>query len=345
MPNRSKPFTGFSTKGYFDQDAGWTTIHRLKSEGVTITKIAALTHCDRKTVRYQLSRPPPTVRTRAPSSKATPAAKRKKSVKSIVGHKKKNGLPKHNSVRELKWALKSIGIRVSKSTVLRDLHKLDMKYLVRPVCAAGAATPDVWRDKRLEAGNSWASASLNAAKMYFSDEKMFYADDGERCCWVAEGEEAPVFRKCRWSAKVHVWGVIGHNFRMLLFLDGLQNSASYIVTLTKFLAAYRHGYVFMQDGASCHTSGETKEWLALKNITVLSPWPPNSPDLNPIENLWSVVAKKVEKRMPCSGVEELKQIVRAEWNSVEVPLVNGLVASFPRRVAAMQSAKGESCQI
>ena len=50
------------------------------------------------------------------------------------------------------------------------------------------------------------------------------------------------------------------------------------------------GY-FQQDNAPCHKSRKTLGWLAQKNVNVLD-WLPSSPDLNPIENLWSIVKKE-----------------------------------------------------
>jgi transposase len=55
------------------------------------------------------------------------------------------------------------------------------------------------------------------------------------------------------------------------------------------------GDVFQQDGASCHTEKATRALFSDKSITVLH-WPANSPDLNPIENIWAVLKQNVEKK-------------------------------------------------
>jgi len=56
-------------------------------------------------------------------------------------------------------------------------------------------------------------------------------------------------------------------------------------------------FLFQQDGTPCHTARICMKWLSDKGIWVL-PWPGNSPDLNPIENLWSRLKRLVFGQTP-----------------------------------------------
>ena len=62
--------------------------------------------------------------------------------------------------------------------------------------------------------------------------------------------------------------------------------------------------IFQQDSAPCHIARIVKQWLAEPGVQLLD-WPGNSPDLNPIENLWVSIKKRVAQKK-CSSLEELR---------------------------------------
>ncbi len=54
-------------------------------------------------------------------------------------------------------------------------------------------------------------------------------------------------------------------------------------------------FIFQQDMVPAHTAKNTKSWLNDHGVGVLD-WPANSPDLNPIENLWGIVKSKIRNK-------------------------------------------------
>ena len=70
-------------------------------------------------------------------------------------------------------------------------------------------------------------------------------------------------------------------------------------------------WIFQQDSTPSDTSKKMKEFFTEYNMTVLD-WPGNSPDLNPIENLWYVMAKKVHACHQ-KNKRDLKEAVIRVW--------------------------------
>ena len=77
----------------------------------------------------------------------------------------------------------------------------------------------------------------------------------------------------------------------------------------------------MQDGASIHRAKHTKNWLNQKNIPILE-WPANSPDLNPIENLWGILTRAVyDNRKQFKTKDELKTEILKQWDLITKVLI------------------------
>ncbi len=73
-------------------------------------------------------------------------------------------------------------------------------------------------------------------------------------------------------------------------------------------------FIFQQDLAPVHTAKRTKSWLNDHGVGVLD-LQANSPDLNPKENLWGIVKRKMRNKRP-KNADELKAAVKETWASI-----------------------------
>ncbi len=91
-------------------------------------------------------------------------------------------------------------------------------------------------------------------------------------------------------------------------------------------------FIFQQNLAPAHTARGTKSWFNGHGVGVLD-WPANSPDLNPIENLWGIVKRKMgDTRL--NNAEDLKSAIKATWASITPEHATGWLP--PCHAALMQ---------
>jgi DDE superfamily endonuclease len=107
-------------------------------------------------------------------------------------------------------------------------------------------------------------------------------------------------------------------------------------------------YLFMQDNAPCHKANEILNFLK-ENKVPLMIWPPQSPDLNPLENLWFIFKATFHQRFTelfnhssksleaCYWYEE---VLKEVWYNIGQELVDTLIQSMSRRVQAVINAQG-----
>lgn len=237
---------------------------------------------------------------------------------------------------------------VSRSTVTRRLQRAGLKARV-PVSKPLISKTN--QKRRLQFAQEhviWTDDQWS--KVHFSDESKFnvIGSDGKSYVRRKIGERLSVncVKKTvkHGGGSVMVWGVFSADGPgPLVRLHGRVNAEVYKQLLQQHLLPYLGATrlqppIFMQDNAPCHTARKVKAFFEEENLSFMD-WPPQSPDLNPIENIWKIIGDKAHARNP-QNTEELWRILQEEWGALTTSFCDNLIKSCSRRCAAVIDSKG-----
>ena len=229
-------------------------------------------------------------------------------------------------------------IKVSRWGVARDLRALGN----RPYVRGSRPTPPY--KARTHFAEYWIRRGKRAAaRICFSDEHFVNINDhGTRLQWATciEDVEPRIHQDTRNIPNFQFWAAFGKDWRSELFILPVKdeetgkgwrmNGERYCKEcLTPAFAKVmkERNFIFMQDGARAHTSCVAKDHLDKLKIERIKNWPPRSPDLNPIEQVWALVNAKIQELCPLT-MADLVDCTQKVWKAIPVETLNNFQASF-----------------
>ena len=187
----------------------------------------------------------------------------------------------------------------------------------------------------------------------FSDEKTFYGKGFCGRIWVRRErgtalEPQYTVHKVAHPVKTNVWACFcaaGQGYAKL-FHETMDAARMKSILSTELLPSARlhfdvaraEEWWLLHDNDKKFRSLLVSEWLHNNGVQCID-FPPYSPDLNPIENLWAVLARACEKRA-CDTEDELDDAIATEWSNIDKNLLKELAHSLPARIAAVIAADG-----
>lgn len=259
------------------------------------------------------------------------------------------GRTKTTSSLRTEWQ-NAIGVPVSRELVNKRL--LRAGYRARRPLRKPLLRP-VHRQRRLQ----WARDHLlwripHWNHVIFSDEARFevYRHDGRlrvrRRVEELYHEDCILPRVQAGGGGLTVWGAFHSGGKTdLVVLEGNLNHRQYLRILRDTLMPFArghfgHNFVYQDDNAPAHRARAVADFFEQEEVEHMA-WPACSPDINPIENLWAEVTRRINQldQQPTT-VAECRQAVLDAWAAIPVETLRALAESMPRRVEALRAARG-----
>ena len=241
---------------------------------------------------------------------------------------------------------------VSTSTVQRRLREKGLKGRI-------AAKKPLLRKQNIVKRLRWAREHRNWTvrkwnKVVFSDESKFELFGNKRRVFVRRQVGERMSQNCvvptvkHGGGAVMVWGCFGGGkVGDLVKIQGIMRKEEYHSILQRHAVPsgkrlIGRGFIFQQDNDPKHASNLCKNYLGKKEqkgelLTMV--WPPQSPDLSPIELLWDELDRKVRLMRP-KNVSHLWDCLQKAWKSIAPITLRKLIERMPKVCAAVIKAKG-----
>ena len=149
----------------------------------------------------------------------------------------------------------------------------------------------------------------------------------------------------KFPPKIMIWGCFcSSGLGEFYICDGNMNSSKYLDVLENKLLPTISKYqiansIHLDDSAPSHRTKAVKNWHIDNGIEQID-WPGNSPDLNPIENLWSFLKRKLTRRTIKSKAELIKEFTKIWNNEIPTDYLQSLISSIPKRLKDTMINKG-----
>lgn len=328
----------------FEQRVQCQTLRRIA--GWSINKIADRLQIPRSTVHH-------VTRIDAP---ATP-------------HRPRGRLPVCNTYRRGRLIRRATLNYENRRLPLSEIARIEGLHLSERTLRRGLAKERYYR--RIARQKPWLTEAHKAARLEWAREHVTWTlDDWSRVLFTDEAsircgcfgqvyvtrqshetyhEDCLTTRFRKYSA-VMFWGAIslkGGALDSQVFDGGSIDSARYISEILPTLNDIRLRHIisndgeepiFQQDNASIHVSRATLAMLRTMGLKLLA-WPANSPDLNPIENIWAILKRRVGAHYPTTRAA-VTTAVEAEWPQLTLEDIRHCIESMPQRCQAVIDAKG-----
>lgn len=320
----------------------------LYKGGKTVKEIVNITGVKQRTVYRWLKRFRDGGEASSPVHKTRPGRGRKVSCRTLHAMKRQLDCEPSLTAKELKEK-NPILADLSVRTIQRSIHE-DLKYNSRKARPKPMITKKQ-KENRVKFCKKYSDWDINKwRKVLWSDEAIFYVSGNKPGRVYRPAGSDPYLPKythgtTKYPDSLMVWASFAYGGTgpfVILPKNIRLNGQNYLELLMDHLPdAFEEANAsfFMQDGAPCHTCAAVVGWLRDCQVDFYDDWPGNSPDLNPIENLWALMKRKLRK-CDTSTIPKLEAALLRIWRDFDPSLLKNLADSAPERLKKCLKRRG-----
>lgn len=236
---------------------------------------------------------------------------------------------------------------ISTRTMQRNLASSGLKHMPAQSCIV---LSQHHKNKRVRLATQWIESGIDWKTVIFTDEKRFNGDGPDSWkSWMDPSNPVTRNRRQQGGPSVQIWGAILPTFQLRVFeLPPRGDSKTFMdffehQVMPQLPILTEPDMIMQQDNATVHTSAYSKARFAELGLDLLS-WPARSPDLNIIENCWSMLTSRV---YDCKQYSNRASLLTAIFEAAEhinehqKAALENLYKSIPKRLLECINKRGK----
>lgn len=313
-------------------------IKRLREKGKTLKEIAGIMDCSINMVSNAIKKQ------KQPETRGRKRKTSKKNDEEIVQQARKNPFRTSKDIKN------ELGLEIDASTVRKRLIEHNLAASLPKKCPQLSTKNVKHRKKFSKEHSDWPVTKWR--NILWSDEtkiNLFGSDSSKKYVRRPPCKEYDprytIKTVKHGGGNIMVWGCFSQNgVGPIHWIKETMTKEVYRDILENTMLPFAEEnmpllWIFQQDNDPKHSSKLVKEWFSTKKVKVME-WPSQSPDLNPIENLWGDVKRALGKLPKPKNRQELWENVQNAWKDLPATKCQKLVDSMTRRCHEVLKNKG-----